>query len=251
MFDILAAKLQSDIIKNKRREISGLLMKKSKNIKSETVSALSAADLDILFGLYDEIFFENWFKQNYKGKLKFSVSRRMTRSAGLTRCPRNINGIRPEELVIEVKIGVDFFFHYGLVEGSGTVGGIDTGSSLEALQLVLEHELCHVVEFILFGSSSCKGERFRTMAGNLFGHTESCHKLPTHRQIAFSALGLKIGDSISFNYEGRVLTGILYSINKRATVMVRDNSGLLADRQGRRYSKYYVPLSLIEQAGPE
>lgn len=246
MFDILAAKLQGDIIENKRRKISGLLTEKSGNIKSETVSALSAADLDILFGLYDEIFFENWFKQSYKGKLKFSVSRRMTRSAGLTRCPKNIGSIRPEDLVIEVKIGIDFFLHYGMVEGSGMVGGIETGSSLEALQLVFEHELCHVIEFITYGRSSCKGKRFRTIAGNLFGHTESCHKLPTHRQIAFDALGLKIGDSISFIYDGRVLTGVLYSINKRATVMVRDNNGLLADRQGRRYSKYYVPLSLIE-----
>lgn len=246
MFDILGTKLQSGVIESKRREISKLLMEKSRNIKNETISALSAADLEILFRLYDEIFFESWFKQNYKGKLKFSVSRQMTRSAGLTRCPRNINSIRPEELVIEVKIGIDFFFHYGLIEGSGMVGGIDTGSSLEALQLVLEHELCHVIEFILFGRSSCKGERFRTMAGNLFGHTESCHKLPTHRQIAVEKLGVNIGDTVSFTFEGKKHTGVLYNLKKRAVVMVRDKNGMLADKQGKRYSKYYVPINLIE-----
>lgn len=246
MFDILGTKLQSGVIENKRRGISKLLMGKSKNIKNETVSALSAADLDILFRLYDEVFFENWFKENYKGKLKFSVSRQMTKSAGLTRCPRNINNIRPEELVIEVKIGIDFFFNYGLVKGSGMVGGIETGSSLEALQLVFEHELCHVIEFILFGRSSCKRESFRKMAGNLFGHTESCHKLPTHRQIAAERLGINIGDTVSFTFEGKKYTGVLYNLKKRAVVMVRDKKGMLADKQGRRYSKYYVPLSLIE-----
>lgn len=246
MFDIFGTKLQGDAIENKRREISRLLTGKSKNIKNETVSALSAADLDILFRLYDEVFFENWFKENYKGKLKFSVSRQMTKSAGLTKCPRNINTIRPEELVIEIKIGIDFFFNYGRVEGSGSVGGIETGSSLEALQLVFEHELCHVLEFIHYGRSSCKAERFKSLAGNLFGHTESWHKLPTHRQVAADNLGINIGDMVSFTFEGKRYTGILYNIKKRATVMVRDKAGTLADKQGKRYSKYYVPLSLIE-----
>lgn len=246
MFDILNTKLCSSDILNKREEISKLLMQKSKNIRSRTISALSIADLDLLFQLYDDIFFENWFRQSYKGELKFSVSRQMTKSAGLTRCPKNINNIKPEELVIEVKIGIDFFFHYGLIDGSRMVGGIDTGSSLEALQLVFEHELCHVIEFIHFGRSSCKGERFRTMAGNLFGHTESYHKLPTHKQIANNKLGINIGDTVSFTFEGKSYKGILYNINKRATVMVRDKNGLLVDKLGRRYSKYYVPLSLIE-----
>ena len=246
MFDILGTKLHNSDIENKRQEISKLLMQKSKNIKDRTITTLSIADLGLLFQLYDDIFFENWFKQSYKGKLKFSVSRQMTKSAGLTRCPRNINSIKPEELVIEVKIGIDFFFHYGLVEGSRMVGGLDTSSSLEALQLVFEHELCHVIEFIHFGRSNCKGESFRTIAYSLFGHTESYHKLPTHKQIANKKLGINIGDTVSFTFEGKSYKGILYNINKRAIVMVRDKNGMLVDKQERRYSKYYVPLSLIE-----
>jgi hypothetical protein len=246
MFDILGTKLINSDIENKRQEISRLLIQKSKNIKNATITAISIADLELLFKLYDEIFLESWFMQNYKGKLKFSVSRQMTKSAGLTRCPKNIDSIRPEELVIEVKLGIDFFFHYGLVEGSRMVGGIDTESSLEALQLVFEHELCHVIEFIHFGRSSCKKERFKTMAGNLFGHTESYHKLPTPKQIASNKLGINIGDTVAFTFEGKDYKGILYNINKRAIVMVRDKNGRLIDKQNRRYTKYYVPLSLIE-----
>ena len=246
MTDIFEKKLPSGEIINKRREISKLLVQKSKNIKDESIAAIAVEDLNMLFRLYDAVFFDNWFKENYKGKLKFSVSRQMTKSAGLTKCPRNINTIKPEELVIEIKIGIDFFFNYGMVEGSGMVGGLATNSSLEALQLVFEHELCHAVEFIGYGRSNCKADRFKTLAGNLFGHTESWHMLPTHRQIAVSKLGINICDTVSFTFNGKSYTGLLYNIKKRAIVMVRDNNGRLTDKQGRRYSKYYVPLSLLE-----
>lgn len=246
MFDILNTKMHSAHIDNKREKVSKLFMQKSANIKSGTISTIFITDLKLLFQLYDEIFFENWFKDEYKGKLKFSLSKRMTKSAGLTLCPKNIDIIKPEELVIEIRIGADFFFHYDSVEGGKTVGGVKTTNSLEALQLVFEHELCHVIEFLHFKESNCSRERFKALANNLFGHTESCHKLPTYRQIASQKLGLNIGDNVSFTFEGKKLEGILYNINKRATVMVRDKNGTLMDKDGIRYSKYYVPLKLIE-----
>ncbi|MEA4848190.1 MAG: hypothetical protein VB106_13250 [Clostridiaceae bacterium] len=246
MFDILNAKFHKEDIDKKRNEIKNLLILQSDDIKNGTIRAMTTSDLKLLFQLYDRIFFENWFTDCYKGKLKFSLSRQMTKSAGMTRCPKNIDGIKPEELTIEIKIGVDFFFHYDLIEGSKAVGGINTRDSLEALQLVFEHELCHVIEFIHFKRSNCSRERFKVLAGNLFGHTESCHKLPTHRQIANQKLGLNIGDTVSFTFEGKILSGILYNINKRAIVMVRNRNGPLADSKGNRYSKYYVPLDLLK-----
>jgi len=246
MFDILNTKIQSNDIESKREKVSKLMMQKSANIKSGNISTISIDDLKLLFQLYDEIFFEDWFKEKYKGTLKFSLSGRMTKSAGLTRCPKNIDKIKPEEVVIEIRIGVDFFFHYNSLEGGKTVGGIKTNNSLGALQLVFEHELCHVIEFLHFKKSSCSRERFKVLASNLFGHTESYHRLPTYRQIANQKLGLNIGDTVSFNFDGKKLKGILYNINKRATIMVRDKNGSLADKEGVRYSKYYVPLKRIE-----
>lgn len=246
MLNILNAKLPGDVIRNKRKEAAKRLLQASANINGESINALSSDDLRLLFQLYDEIFLESWFDKNFRGKLKFSLSRQMTKSAGLTRCPKNIEKLKPEEVVIEIKIGVDFFFHYDLIDGSKSVGGVETSSSLEALQLVFEHELCHVIEFIHFGRSNCSKERFKTIAGGLFGHTESFHKLPTNRQIVGERLGLNIGDTVAFTFEGIRYTGILYNVNKRATVMVRDNNGLMSDREGRRYSKYYVPLKLLE-----
>lgn len=246
MDNILDLSLHKDDICAKREEINRLLRTKSGNLKSGNINTISTSDLKLLFKLYDQVFLGNWFADCFKGKFKFSLSRQMTKSAGLTRCPKNIDKIEPGELVIEIKIGIDFFFQYDLIEGSKTVGGIKTSNSLEALQLVFEHELCHVIEFIHFKRSSCSKKRFKALANNLFGHTESCHKLPTHRQIANQKLGLNIGDTVSFTFEGKKLTGLLYNINKRAIVMVRNKDGSLADSKGNRYSKYYVPLALLE-----
>lgn len=232
-------------IEKKREEIVKLLLLQSENIKNTSINVISAADLELLFGLYDQVFFNSWFRDNFKGKIKFSLSRRMTKSAGLTLCPKNIDKIKPEELVIEIRIGVDFFFRYNRIGAGEAVCGIKTENSLQALILVFEHEICHVLEFLQYKKSSCKAQRFKTMAKGLFGHTESYHKLPTNRQIAVQKLGLHPGSVVSFAFEGEKLTGILHNINKRATVMVKDKHGAFADKQGNRYAKYYVPLSQL------
>lgn len=247
MLEILNIKGKSDNIINKRQEISKLFLLKSHNIKNTKITAISPSDMYILFQLYDEIFFNNWFKDNFEDKMKFSISKRMTKSAAITMCPKNIDKINMQELVIEIRIGIDFFFHYSSTNGEKAVGGINTQNSLEALQLVFEHELCHVIEFIQFKKSNCKGKQFKTIASNLFGHIDSYHKLPTYKEIAKENLGLRIGDTVSFEFEEKTLIGFINNINKRATVMVRNNKGQLVDKQGFRYSKYYVPLNVLKK----
>ena len=135
---------------------------------------------------------------------------------------------KSKEVVFEIRIGVDFFLNYGLLTKSNIVCGLKANSSLEALLLVFEHELCHVIEFLLFNKSSCKGARFKVIAGNIFGHIDSYHKLPTNKQIANKVYGFKIGDSVVFEYKERKLTGFIYNINKRAVLLVPDKNGILA-----------------------
>ncbi len=244
--DVLKIVYSQNTVDKKRKQISYILREKSSNIKTEAIGFISTADLSILFQLYDEIFLNSWFENNYRGKTRFSVSRRMTKSAGKTLLPSNINKVSPKELVIEIRIGIDFFLNYGEILDEKFVCGIQTDTALEALQIVFEHEICHVLEFIHFHESKCSGNRFKALAKNLFGHRESYHRLPTHRQIASQKYGLKIGDRVSFVFEGRELTGILYNITKRATIMVRDDKGSMVDKRGNRYTKYYVPLSLLK-----
>lgn len=85
----------------------------------------------------------------------------MTKSAGKTYYPKDADPARPESLVIQVKISIDMIFAYGKLEKANQVGGLTTQNSLEALQLVLEHELTHVIEFIHFQNSSCKENDLR------------------------------------------------------------------------------------------
>lgn len=248
MLVLLKTKQSAAEIDSKRGQVKQLLLQKSTGIKEPQLASISTEDLKLLFNLYDEIFFQNWIKYHFIGKMKFSLSSKMTRSAGKTMYPRNIGRIKPEDLVLEIRMGIDFFLYYGQLKKSSIVCGLKANNSLEALLLVFEHELCHVLEFLLFKKSSCKGLRFKAMAGNLFGHTDSYHKLPTNKQIANKVFGFKIGEMVSFKNKEKRLTGLLYNVNKRAVVLVPDKNGLLADRHGMRYSKYYVPLTLLDTA---
>ncbi|GAA0177548.1 hypothetical protein SH2C18_07610 [Clostridium sediminicola] len=246
MIDYIKYNKQISNIESKRKEISELIIKNSTNIMNYKITKISSKDIELMFKLYDRIFFDNWFKENYKGKLNFSLSKRMTKSAGKTICPRNIKNITQEELILEIRMGVELFFNFDMIGGVKAVCGIQVNNSLEAMQLVFEHELCHVIEFIHYKESNCKRYRFNSIANNLFGHTESYHQLPTNKEIAREKFGLSLGDEVSFIFEGKKAWGILYKINKRATVMVLDKNGHFVDNKGKRYSKYYVNLSLLK-----
>lgn len=233
-------------INEKRTFASRLFMEKSSSIKTTDIKSLSVKNVELLFDLYDMVFFDFWFRDSFKGRLKFSLSTRMTKSAGMTVCPKNIMNMKIEDAVIEIKICSDIILGYGNSPRNGTkVGGIQATSSLQALQLVLEHEMIHVLEFIIYGRSSCKGKRFRTMAYNIFGHTESTHSLPTPGRVAYERLDLGIGSIVSFDFKGKSLSGLVVNINKNAVVMVEDKEGRWQDPAGNRYSKYYVPLSKL------
>lgn len=236
---------QKDINQKRDRVLDGL-KNLSHNIKTDVIEKISSWDLELLFRLYDQVFFDNWFGDTYRGKLKFSLSRRMTKSAGISLCPKNIASIKPEDLILEIRIGIDFFFNYDITEGDNLVCGLKTKTATRALQLVFEHELCHLIEFIVYQNSSCRNERFKLMAKNLFGHKESHHSLPNQRAIINQKYNFQIGDRVSFILKGKETVGIVYNITKRATVMVRDKNGIMVDKKGNRYAKYYVPLALLQ-----
>ena len=216
------------------------MLEASANISGGMITRLSNRDLVLLFELYDSVFLEGFFKENFRGKLTFSLSRRMSKSAGKVISPGNLAHLRPEQECYELRLSIDFFFNYAALEREKVVNGIASRDALEALQLVFEHELCHLLELHLFKRSSCRGNRFKQIAANLFGHTESYHHLPTVREIAGEKYGLSVGDTVRFMLEGRLLEGVISRITKRATVMVRDKKGDYRDQQGHRYSKWYV-----------
>ncbi len=243
---VLTLQYPPAVIAAKREAIARRWVLSSDGLTGDGTIGLTPGDLRRLCEFYNEEFLNGWFG-GFQGQLRFSLSSRLTKSAGKTICPKNIMKMRPQDVVMEIRIGSDFFEKFNEVDGAKLVCGLSARNSLEALQLVMEHELCHVIEFRCFGRSSCKRIRFKTLARQLFDHRESYHQLPTGRQIAQQKFGLRIGDTVWFRFEERRLQGMLYRINKRATVMVRDRQGSYTDRKGGRYTKYYVPIELLER----
>ncbi|TCK98117.1 hypothetical protein EDC19_0535 [Natranaerovirga hydrolytica] len=233
-------------IKQSRATIETKWMDQFSNF-SETSFAdhLTKEDLSLLFYLYDNIFLNDFFKNTYKGSFNFSISNRMTKSAGITLCPKNIKSLHPQQVKFEIRISANFLNNYHHLNKEKYVCGLKTKNPLEALLLIMEHEICHVIEFVYFNQSSCRNNRFKNLAYNIFGHKSSYHALPTNGEIAKEKLGLKIGDSVAFYYKSKKLKGIIYKINKNATVMVKDTKGNYRDYKGNQYSKYYVPLDKL------
>lgn len=237
-------------IEAKRAQITQALWQRSATVKTPGIVRLTPEDLQILYELYDALFLEGWFQRHFLGTIRFSVSSRLTKSAGKTICPKNIALLKPQEVTVEIRMGIDFFRNYDQIPDARKVSGIMTRSAVEALQIVFEHELCHVLEFLHFGRSNCGKVRFKTLARQLFGHTESYHCLPTRQRIVQEKLGFKLGDQVAFYLGDQKLRGVLYNVRKRATVMVRHKKGDFMDGKGNRYHKYYVPLKSLESVGP-
>lgn len=247
VFNLKDIKFMQKTIIDKRLTVRKLFISKSDNINSGEIVCISNADLELLFDLYDKCFFDEYFKNNFKGTLLFSLSKKMTRAAGKTIVPKNLSVLERKKEKYEIRMGINFFFEYNETKGEKKVSGISTKDALEAFQIVFEHELCHFLEFYIFKKSSCKKDRFKTLAKNIFGHTESYHALPSKKEIVGEKYNLHVGDFVIFDYENKELHGFIYRINKRATVMVLDSKGSYADKKGNRYTKYYVPVEKLKK----
>ncbi|MGH4118675.1 hypothetical protein [Clostridium sp.] len=238
-------KYDKEEIARKRNVIRNEFIIKSKNVSSGKLERLSNEDLRVLFSLYDQGFFGGYFNRNFKGCLKFSLSTRMTSAAGKTIYSRKIKELQEDEENYEIRMGIKFFFEYYVVEREKIVSGINTKDSLEAFQIVFEHELCHLLELHIFKESSCKKQRFKIMVYKLFAHTEVNHQLPSQKEIVSQKYGIIIGQRVSFLCEGKKYSGFIHNINKRATVMVLDTKGTYRDAPGNKYSKWYVSFKNI------
>ncbi len=234
----------------KRETVRRALLQRSSQITDGRISIIDQSDLALLFELYDQVFFHRYFRDHFRGKISFSLSSRMTKSAGKLLYRKDLPVLSPGEERFELRISVHLLFNYGNLERDKVVNGIKTKDSLEALQLVFEHELIHLIELHRFKKSSCSQERFQALAFNIFGHTGSTHQLPAIAEIGRERYGLAVGDWVSFQFEGERLSGVINRITKRATVMVPHKNGDFQDQKGKRYRKYYVALSLLEKNNP-
>jgi hypothetical protein len=202
------------------RRIHEEVLSRSRAIRQGNFSSIYTGDLALLFELYDQHLFGNAIRRKLEEtghRLHFDLSKRLTSAGGNTKClgDRSSGGLRPGT-PIRIAISVTLLWHTFLDEKrTVAVNGIECRDRLEALQRVFEHELVHLIELLLWGSSSCATPRFRSIAGKFFAHTEVTHRLVTTRERAREQYGIVAGDKVSFSFDGRRLTGILNRITKR------------------------------------
>lgn len=248
---VTTVRLPHDEVAARTREIYRAVLDESKYLDAGNFEVIHTRDLEILFRHYDRLFFQGGCRSVVdENHLYFRLSKRMTSAGGKTtrRVPRRpaTNQTRPQ---YEIAVSTTLLFQtFHDVDRPISVAGIECRDRLEALQRVFEHELVHLIEWLLWAQSSCSAGRFQTIAANFFAHEEHTHQLITPRERAFAKFGIRAGDRVSFRFEGRHCRGIVNRITKRATVLVADEQGERYS-DGKRYRKFYVPVSLWERDG--
>lgn len=244
-----------DDIARKTRAVYDAVLSRSSQLTKGNFESISPADLSLLFDLYDEHFYAGDLDGLVKASgvpVTFELSARLTRSAGLTKrfAARARRGEPPRTAArYEIALSTTLLFQtFRDVERTVRVNGLVCNDRLEAAQRVFEHELTHLLEMLVWGSSNCDQGRFRALVRNYFGHPQTRHDLVTQQERARARFDVRVGDRVAFEFEGVRHEGVVNRITRRATILVEGATGEVYT-DGKRYVKYYIPLPMLEKVG--
>jgi hypothetical protein len=226
------------------------MLTNSRSIRGGNFDELSNSDLGLLFQVTHEQFFDGQVGQLCEQKasrpLSFRLSTRMTTSGGMTTMNQYVNR-RSRATEFEIAIATTPLFGTFNEESTAIVSGVKCNDRLEALQRIMEHEMVHLIEMLLWNDSNCSANPFKKIVRRFFGHTESNHQLLTPRDLARKRLGISPGDQVTFSVDGQQIKGHVNRITKRATILVKHPQGVLYS-DGCKYQKFYVPLKHLRRA---
>lgn len=193
-----------------------------------------------MFGFYDDDLFQGYLsKALLPASISFGFSGRLRSSGGRT-IKRMTRGQTAFHIEVASNLVRNSFDHQAEVQLSGHL----CPTPLHAVARIMEHEIVHLIELLLFDDSSCKKKRFKSIAAQCFGHTEFTHGLTLARDIARDQ-GVVPGMAVSFEFEGETMRGVINRVNKRATVLVQSKQGQRYS-DGKHYQKYYVPIAALK-----
>jgi hypothetical protein len=240
------SKFDTEQVARKGRLVYENALRKSPYLDSGNFTAIHTTDLRRLFDEYDDCFFESQIGTTLRNiPLGFRLSRRMTSVAGKT--ARYGGSDCPGGSRYEISVSTELLFQCFRNNDDRpiTVVGIACSDRLEALQRVMEHELVHLLELVLWSTSSCSTARFQAIASRFFSHESHTHQLMTPRERALQQFGIRPGAYVRFKSGSVYHLGTVTRVTKRATVLVGDFHGTLFS-DGRKYTKYYVPVERLE-----
>lgn len=229
------------------RFIGEQVLSGSSYIREPNFEAVHPNDLRQVFHQYDHQFFGSLIVPSLASTpLNFRLAPRMTRTGGTTTRFRHRQS--PFDVRYEIAIASTLLFQTFLdVDRPIRVNGCPCANRLEALLRIMEHEMIHLVEMLIWNNSRCSATRFQSIASRFFGHSDHRHHLVTQRERASAQFGVQPGKRVRFRFDGREYTGTVNRINRRATVLVEDPQGT-PYTDGRCYRKFYVPLGALEPA---
>ncbi len=230
-----------------KREIFEQTLQLSRTIDQPNFTRLGRDDLVRMIRMYDDRFFEGKILSAAHAEgMDFSISSRMTKVAGklVTHYPEgDYNGRRRFELVLSSTL---LFQTFEDPKQHVEVTGLRCRNRLEAMQRVAEHELVHLAEMLTWNDGTCSEARFQSIAKRYFAHTDYRHALITQRERAAIKFNIRVGDEVQFEHDGKILSGRVNRITRRATVLVPSRNGERFS-DGRRYLRYYVPLEKLQR----
>lgn len=237
-----------DEIDRHQREIFDQTLQLSRTIDRPNFARLGRDDLTRMIRMYDDRFFDGKILPAAQAEgLNFKISSRMTKVAGklVTHYPDGTHGGRRQfELVLSSTL---LFQTFEDPNQEVEVTGRRCRNRLEAMQRVTEHELVHLVEMLIWNHGNCNETRFQSIAKRYFAHTDYRHALITQRERALMKFNIRVGDQVQFSYDGKVITGRVNRITRRATILVANSKGEVFS-DGKRYVRYYVPLEKLRKA---
>jgi hypothetical protein len=228
-----------------RRTVRERLLESPRTLDGPAFTRLHADDLATLTSAYDAVFFDGKLRVALGTTLlRFGFSTRATKRGGGTvrTAPAGGQAVR-YGIVISTTPLMESFRTPG---AEVRVCGLVCGDRLDALQRVVEHELVHLAEMLAWDASSCSRPRFQGIAARLFGHTSHQHEMLTPGQRASVVHGIRPGDAIWFEHQGKRYEGTVNRITKRATVLIPHPAGQ-AFSDGKRYQVVYVPIPSLRR----
>lgn len=243
-----STKFDADEIAARTRQIHAAVLCQSSYIDDANFTCIHPDDLELLFVEYDKAFFDGQVSHALgETPLHFGLSKRMTSAGGKTSF---YDDPVPSRRWFEISASTAILFGCFTSDDHRPIvaSGITCRDRLDALQRVMEHELTHLVEMLLWKKSSCSKPRFHWITLRFFGHTKNKHQLITPRETARVKFGIMPGMMVRFRFDGVQHVGRVNRITKRATVLVEDNEGEPYS-DGKRYATYYIPVRMLEAVG--
>jgi len=247
---VVQSSLESAKTSDIQKQIGERLLKESRYLKDKNFQKASNSDLQLMAEMYDHYYFGSsllpWARSY---GMDFRWSSRMTRAGGKTTRTVTINrktGVRQTQYEIALSSTL-LFQTFRDLSRPIRVTGMNCHNRLDAMQRIMEHELIHLTEMLVWVDSCCAAKRFQGIAYRLFSHTEHRHELITPRERAAEEFNVRVGSRVIFQIEGRQYQGIVNRITRRATVLVQDPAGERYS-DGKRYLKFYVPIGMLRLA---